>query len=122
MTLRTKLLLPLLAIGVFTVAYLQMVTLPQALRSSEERVHAVILDELGPVSRRLAPLVRERFGGLVDRRTPPDRVRGLWLRWDRPRIAWYPGSHVSFLIEPSVREPLDEAFATLERGPGSAAA
>jgi len=61
---------------------------------------------------------RERrfiFGGLVDRLTRPETVRDLWLHWDKPRIAWYPGSHVSFLLEPAVNALLDEAFGMLPR-------
>lgn len=61
-----------------------------------------------PVERRFI------FGGLVDRLTPPPGVRDLWLHWDQPRIAWYPGSHTSFLLEPEVTGLLDEAFAHLQ--------
>jgi hypothetical protein len=50
------------------------------------------------------------FGGLADRVTHPAGVRDLWLHWERPRIAWYPGSHTSFLFESEVTELLDEAF------------
>jgi hypothetical protein len=53
------------------------------------------------------------FAGLVDRLTPPDRVRDLWLHWEKPRIAWYQGSHVSFILEPDVRALLDEAYTRL---------
>jgi len=53
------------------------------------------------------------FGGLVDRLTPPAGVRNLWLHWERPRIEWYAGSHVTFLLEPGVRSLLDEAFERL---------
>jgi len=59
---------------------------------------------------------RERrfiFGGLVDRLTPPAGVRDLWLHWEQPRIEWYAGSHVSFLLERRVRALLDEAFEAL---------
>jgi len=57
---------------------------------------------------------RERryiFAGLVDRLVPPAVARALWEHWERPRIAWYAGSHVSFLLEPAVRRFLEEAFA-----------
>jgi hypothetical protein len=50
------------------------------------------------------------FGGLADRLTPPRGVHSLWRHWEEPRIAWYPGSHVSFLFENEVTELLDEAF------------
>lgn len=50
------------------------------------------------------------YAGLVDRLTPPDHARDLWLHWDRPRAHFYQGGHVSFLFEPGVRELLREAF------------
>jgi hypothetical protein len=48
---------------------------------------------------------RERrwiFGGVADRLVPSDQVRDLWEHWDKPRIAWYPGSHLTFRLHPSV--------------------
>ncbi len=56
------------------------------------------------------------FAGLVDRLTPPDGVRSLWLHWDKPRITWYQGSHVSFILEPEVTKLLDEAYERLQPG------
>jgi hypothetical protein len=55
----------------------------------------------------LKPLVpRERryiFGAVGDRLVPPDQVRDLWLHWERPRIVWYQGGHVSFRAHAAVR-------------------
>jgi hypothetical protein len=48
---------------------------------------------------------RERrwiFGGVADRLVPADQVRDLWEHWDKPRIAWYSGSHLTFRLHPSV--------------------
>jgi hypothetical protein len=42
-------------------------------------------------------------------------VRALWEHWQRPRLAWYNGSHLSFGREREVRALLREAFAKLER-------
>jgi hypothetical protein len=53
---------------------------------------------------------RFMFAGLADRLVPPDHVRGLWEHWDRPRIAWYHGSHLSFHWEPEVRVLMFDAF------------
>ena len=51
------------------------------------------------------------YAGLVDRLASPQHARELWEHWGRPRVAWYHGSHVSFLWEPEVRALLVEAFA-----------
>lgn len=55
------------------------------------------------------------FAGLVDRMALPRSVRQLWLHWDRPRIEWYPGSHVSFFIEPRIRSLVREAILLAKR-------
>ena len=51
-------------------------------------------------------LARERrflFAGTADRLAPPEQAQALWEHWDRPRMTWYNGSHVSFLFEPEVK-------------------
>jgi dienelactone hydrolase len=58
---------------------------------------------------------RYLFGGLADRMVPRRQVRALWEHWQRPRLAWYNGSHLSFGREREVRALLREAFAKLER-------
>lgn len=50
------------------------------------------------------------YAGLVDRLVPPELPRALWSHWGEPRILWYHGSHVTSVIEPSVRNFLDDAF------------
>jgi hypothetical protein len=60
-------------------------------------------------------LDRERrflFAGTADRLAPPEQAQALWEHWDRPRMAWYNGSHVSFLFEPEVKRLLSEALET----------
>jgi hypothetical protein len=42
------------------------------------------------------------YAGLWDRLAPPEQARRLWNHWGRPRLAWYEGSHVSFLVERDV--------------------
>lgn len=48
-----------------------------------------------------APLLpRERLmiiGGVGDRLVPPKHTRLLWEHWRRPRLHWFPGSHVVHL-------------------------
>ena len=38
------------------------------------------------------------------------QARDLWVHWERPKVLWYQGSHVSFLLEPDVQELLLEAL------------
>ncbi len=60
------------------------------------------------------PLVpRERrflYAGTADRLVPLEGVRDLWLHWERPRLDWYEGSHVSSGWEVKVRTLLAEAL------------
>ncbi len=44
------------------------------------------------------------YGATGDRLVPAAQVRELWRHWDRPRILWSRGSHVSCLFERDVRE------------------
>ncbi len=53
---------------------------------------------------------RYLFGGVADRLTPPDQVRDLWRFWERPRIEWYQGSHVTFRVHAGVRRLIREAL------------
>jgi len=50
------------------------------------------------------------FGGTADHLVPADQVRDLWKHWGEPRMAWYPGSHMSFAREPQVRFLIDDAM------------
>ncbi len=76
-------------------------------------------DALRNVLRPVAPLAltpkvpherRYIYGSLADRLVPPDQIRALWQHWGEPRIHWYAGSHVNFLLFPSVRRFVDEAL------------
>ncbi len=76
----------------------------------------LLLSVVSPLS--LAPkLPREGrflFAGTADHIVPPDQVHDLWLHWERPRIAWYEGSHLSFMRDPEVRSVIDEALTRLK--------
>jgi hypothetical protein len=50
------------------------------------------------------------YAGRVDQLAPPTQARELWRHWDRPRIAWYDGGHVSFMWEDAVEELILEAL------------
>jgi len=56
---------------------------------------------------------RERcflFAGIADGLAPREQTRALWRHWDRPRLVWYRGGHVSFVMEPAVLGLLGEAL------------
>ncbi len=62
----------------------------------------------------LSPRVpRERrylFGATQDQLVPADQVRDLWEHWERPRIEWYPGAHLTFPLHAGVRALLRDAL------------
>ncbi len=64
-----------------------------------------VMSVVSPLSLEARIPVERRFliGGVADRLVPPDQVRDLWLHWDRPRIVWYQGGHLTFNREPAVR-------------------
>ena len=72
-----------------------------------------LLEVVSPL--RLEPrLPRERrtiFGGIADRLVPADQVRDLWLHWERPRIVWSQGAHVTFRAHRAVRRLVRQALA-----------
>lgn len=61
---------------------------------------------------------RAIFGAVADRLVPADQVRDLWRHWERPRIVWYQGGHVTFRFHPDVRRVIEETL----RGAGVAQA
>jgi len=52
------------------------------------------------------------FGGVADRLVPATHVSALWRHWDRPRLGWHNGSHLSFSFESTVRTLVLEALVT----------
>jgi hypothetical protein len=70
----------------------------------EEERSRQVMSVVSPLA--LEPLVpherRYLFAAVADRLVPPDQVRDLWRHWDRPRIEWYQGGHVTFRAHPSV--------------------
>ncbi|MDX1649725.1 MAG: alpha/beta hydrolase [Myxococcota bacterium] len=53
---------------------------------------------------------RAIFAGSSDLLVPADQVRDLWRHWDRPRIAWYPGGHMTFALHRPVRELVEDTL------------
>ncbi len=68
----------------------------------------------------LAPLVpherRYLFGAPADQFVPADQVRDLWKHWGEPRIAWFPGAHVTFRAHAEVSALVREAITSGEAG------
>lgn len=66
----------------------------------------------------LSPIVpKERrmiFAATCDQLVPAEQVRDLWEHWDRPRIEWYPGAHLTFGLHPGVRRAIRDAFRKAE--------
>jgi hypothetical protein len=52
------------------------------------------------------------YAGRSDRLTPPEQAHDLWEHWERPRISWYDGGHVSFLWEQKIETLLREALGS----------
>lgn len=93
---------------------------PKSLLRASERLGFPWL-ALRQILRVVSPLAlhsrvpRERsfvFAGTSDRLAPPEQAALLWKHWGRPRIAWYVGSHVSYLVEPVVTRLVREALQT----------
>jgi hypothetical protein len=79
----------------------------------------VVHDEVSELLRVISPLVLEPrvpfegraiFGGVADRLVPPDQVRDLWEHWGQPRIVWYQGSHLTFPLDPRVRQLVESTL------------
>jgi len=51
------------------------------------------------------------FAATGDQFVPIEQVRALWQHWERPRICWCTGSHVSALMQRGPRDLVDEAIA-----------
>ena len=90
---------------------------PDSLRRAEEA--GVGLGETVNLKKVVSPLVlkprvaherRYIFGGSADQLVPPDQVRDLWRHWERPKMLWYPGAHVTFPFHPQVRRFIDGAL------------
>ena len=63
------------------------------------------------LSPRLARDRRFIFAATGDQFVPVEQVRALWLHWERPRISWCTGGHLSALMQRAPRVLVDEAIA-----------
>jgi hypothetical protein len=89
----------------------------------EGEFHGLVEAHMQDVLRVVSPLAltpkvpherRYIYGGVGDRLVPADQVRDLWRHWDRPRIEWYQGAHLTFPAHAGVREMVREALRTAE--------
>ncbi|MCP3985584.1 MAG: alpha/beta hydrolase [bacterium] len=99
---------------------------PMMLRTIEANgIHQSDMREvMTPVSPlALTPVVaKERrtiFGATCDQLVPAEQVRDLWEHWDRPRIEWYPGAHLTFGLHENVRRVIRDAFRDAELTAGA---
>lgn len=53
------------------------------------------------------------FAGVADGLAPAKQAHDLWRHWGQPRIIWYQGGHVSFLIEGEVQSFVTEALGRM---------
>ncbi len=67
-------------------------------------VSPLALEPLLPIDRRYL------FAAVADRLVPPEQAARLWEHWDRPRIEWYQGAHVTFRAHSSVRLLVEEGL------------
>jgi hypothetical protein len=85
----------------------------------EAELHGIEEHQMEEILRVVSPLAlpprvpRERryiFAAVADRLVPADQVRDLWRHWERPRIEWYQGAHLTFPRHPGVRALIDDAL------------
>jgi dienelactone hydrolase len=50
------------------------------------------------------------FAAVADRFVPPGQAARLWEHWDRPRIEWYQGGHMTFRAHSNVRLLVEEGL------------
>ena len=56
------------------------------------------------------------FAGYGDRLALPDQAQRLWEHWDQPRISWYSGGHVGYLLSKQVTEFLVSSLREISTG------
>ncbi|MGA2933203.1 MAG: alpha/beta hydrolase family protein [Acidimicrobiales bacterium] len=83
------------------------------------RHFGVLGDQADDVHRVVSPLAmacavpkdgRYIYAGLGDRMSTFGQARRLWLHWDRPTLAAYPGGHLGFFWSKAVKELVVEAM------------
>ncbi len=90
---------------------------PLQIRYAERR--GLVHDEVSEILTVVSPLAmpskvaRERryiFAAICDQLVPADQPRDLWRHWERPRIEWYQGAHVTFRAHGRIRRLIHEGL------------
>jgi len=85
-------------------------------------LEALDADCMAEIMRVVSPLALEPqlplegrflFAAVADRLVPPEQAAWLWEHWDRPRIEWYQGGHMTFRAHPSVRLLIEEGLRSV---------
>jgi hypothetical protein len=73
---------------------------------------AEVMSVVSPLALEPQLSVEQRFlfAAVTDRLVPPAQTVRLWEYWERPRIEWYQGSHMTFRAHPSVRLLVEEGL------------
>jgi dienelactone hydrolase len=76
-------------------------------------------ERMSEVMRVVSPLVltpqipvehRFIFAAVADRLVDPSQAHRLWEHWERPRIEWYQGAHITFRAHANVRLLIEEGL------------
>ena len=71
-------------------------------------VSPLVLEPRPPLERRFI------FAAVADRIVAPEQARKLWEHWERPRIEWYQGAHITFRAHSNVRWLIEEGLRASE--------
>jgi len=77
---------------------------PERMAEVMSVVSPLVVEPRVPVERRFL------FAGVADRLVPPEQAVRIWEHWDRPRVEWYQGAHMTFRAHPSVRLLIEEGL------------
>jgi hypothetical protein len=89
------------------------------LQTRQVELQGIEVAHMDELFRVVSPLVLEPkvpfehraiFAGVADRLVPADQVRDLWRHWERPRIEWYQGGHLTFPAHRQVRALIDDTL------------
>jgi hypothetical protein len=77
------------------------------------------VDRMADIMKVVSPLALEPqlplerrflFAAVADRLVPPEQAVQLWEHWDRPRVEWYQGAHMTFRAHANTRLLVEEGL------------
>jgi hypothetical protein len=83
------------------------------------RAHGLLGERLAAILRVVSPLAmtplvapdrRFIYAAIGDRAASPREAYELWEHWERPRVLWHHGSHLTLAGQPGVRRFVDAAL------------